>query len=173
MLPSVRRGEPYRSGNLTWSPNGTQILLTLGFRKGGGLFVMSSRGDELRRLGDAGYPGYWQWSPDGSKIAFERRKKPDRAVLVTLDLASGQERPLNSTSAPGKDAGARFPTTTYNNVAHHWYYEGWTWAPDSRSLLILRDLRTRPWVVDIKTGKRTELPWDAHSMPSWQRVRSG
>ena len=133
---------------------------------------MSSRGNKLRRvLPDAAYNAFWQWSPDGSKIAFERiRKKTDRAVLVVLDLESGVERSLESTSAAGKDAGAKFPTTTYNNVVHHWFYEGWTWAPDGRSLLVLENHRTRPWVVDIETDTVRKLPWMADSMPSWQRV---
>ena len=115
-----------------------------------------------------------QWSPDGSRIAFERaRAKTDRGVIVIADLETGKERSLESTSARGKEAGARFSTVTYNNVVHHWYYEGWMWAPDGRSLLVLENHRTRPWVVDIETDTVTELPWLADSMPSWQRVTSG
>ena len=174
--------EPYHTSNLTWSPDGNQVLFSLGLgtsrspspepRKGGGLYVMSSRGDELRRLGDAGYPGFWQWSPDGSKIAFERvRNNTNRAVLVVLDLESGEERSLSSTSARLKYAGRKeFATITNNNVAHRWAYEGWTWAPDGRSLLVLENHRTRPWVVDIETDTVRKLPWLADSMPSWQRV---
>lgn len=180
--------EPYHPNYLTWSPDGTHILFELGLytrnpaptqfptpRKGGGQFVMSSRGDELHRIGEDDTNGSsWQWSPDHSRIAFERvNARTDRAVLVILDLKSGKKRPLHSTSARGKDAGAKFATTTYNNVAHHWFYESWMWAPDGRSLLVLENQRTRPWVVDVTSDTVTRLPWLADSMPSWQRVTRG
>lgn len=155
---------------LTWSPDGTRFA----FRTPGrGLFVMSARGDELRRIAD-GDPIFFQWSPDGSRIAYEHiRAKADRTVIAIRDLRSSKRRLLESTSAAGKDAGARFPTLTYNNVVHHWYYEGWMWAPDGRSLLVLENHRTRLWVVDIETDTVTKLPWLADSMPSWQRVPRG
>ncbi len=92
---------------------------------------------------------------------------------MIVDPDTGEERRLASTSAAGKEAGARFSTLTYNNVVHHWYYEGWKWAPDGRRLLVFENHRTRPWVVDIETDTVTELPWLADSMPSWQRVAVG
>jgi Tol biopolymer transport system component len=178
----LKRYEPYTPWEPTWSPDGTRIAFGLTLfkkgtpsdkREGGGFFVMSAEGDELRRIGGGDYWG-GQWSPDSSRIAFERvRAETDRAVIVIVDLDTGKERSLQSTSARGKEAGARFSTVTWNNVVHHWYYEGWMWAPDGRSLLVLENHRTHPWVVDIKTDTVTELPWLADSMPSWQRVTSG
>jgi dipeptidyl aminopeptidase/acylaminoacyl peptidase len=152
---------------LTWSPDGTRFA----FRTPGrGLFVMSARGDGPRRIAD-GDPVFFQWSPDGSRIAYEHiRAKADRTVIAIRDLRSSARRLLESTSTAGKDAGARFPTLTYNNVVHHWYYEGWMWAPDGRSLLVLENHRTRLWLVDIESDTVTKLPWLADSMPSWQRV---
>jgi WD40 repeat protein len=168
----LRPYKPFNAGAPSWSPDGARIAFGLDFflsgggYRGGGSFVMSAEGDELRRI-----RGLGQWSPDSSRMAFERvRPKTDRAVLVVLDLESGDERSLESTSAAGKDAGARFRTLTYNNVVHHWYYEGWKWAPDGRKLLVLENHRTRPWLVDIETDTVTQLPWLADSMPSWQRV---
>jgi dipeptidyl aminopeptidase/acylaminoacyl peptidase len=183
LTSALKRYEPYHAGQLTWSPDGTRILFDLGLarstpttasptwtpRPGGGLFVMSAEGKRPRRIrgGD-----FVQWSPDSSQIAFERvRQKIDRATLVVRDLKSGEEHVLGSTLAAGKNAGAKFPTTTYNNLVHHWFYEGWTWSPDGRKLLILEDHRTRPWVIDVSTDTVTKLPWLADSMPSWQPVR--
>ena len=164
----LRRYQRHGPFWLTWSPDCTRFAF-----RGRGLFVMSARGDELRRIAD-GDPTFFQWSPDGSRIAYEHiRAKADRAVIAIFDLRSDKRSLLESTSASGKDAGARFPTLTYNNVVHHWYYEGWMWAPDGRSLLVLENHRTRPWVVDIERDTITELRWLADSMPSWQRVPRG
>jgi dipeptidyl aminopeptidase/acylaminoacyl peptidase len=164
MVDRYQRLDPFW---LTWSPDGTRFA----FRTPGrGLYVMSATGDKLHQLAN-GDPIFFQWSPDGSRIAYEHlRGKADRAVIAIRDLRSSERRLLESTSATGKDAGARFPTLTYNNVVHHWYYEGWIWAPDGRSLLVFEDHRTRPWVVDVERDTITKLPWLADSMPSWQRV---
>jgi hypothetical protein len=51
-----------------------------------------------------------------------------------------------------------------------WDYEGWSWSPDGRSIVLLEQAGTRPFVVDVETGEATELPWDADSAPSWQRA---
>lgn len=131
----LKRYEPFFTHVMTWSPDGTRIAIHLSryeapsdyapLREGTGLFVMSGEGDELRRIGE-GFP--WQWSPDSSRVAFEReRAETDRAVIVVADLESGKKRSLESTSAAGKDGGARFSTLTDNKSGHHWYYEGWRW----------------------------------------------
>jgi Tol biopolymer transport system component len=166
LLP--RRYEGKFVGLTTWSPDAARIA----FELDESVYVMDADGTDLRRLGDL--HNSLQWSPDGSKIAYDREgTDPDRptAVIVIVDLASGVERVLEATRATQK-TGARFHTTSSNRY-HTWYHEGWSWAPDGRSLLVLENHRTRPWVVDIETDTVTELPWLADSMPSWQRVTSG
>jgi dipeptidyl aminopeptidase/acylaminoacyl peptidase len=164
-----------------WSPDGRRI----GFQTFGsdedGVFVMSAEGHKLRRLTRGQNSLHWQWSSDGSRIAFERgpplvstnRKPTDRGVITIVGLDSGKKRTLESTSVARKDAGARFPTVTYNNQGFQAYYEGWQWSPDGRSLLVLENHRTRPWVVDVERDTITKLPWLADSMPSWQRLPRG
>lgn len=157
--------EPFVPDWLTWSPDGRQIL----FLMDSGLYVLSADGSELRHVATSGFAGLW--SPDSSRIAFGRaRPATDEAVLVVVDLTSGEEHVLESTAATGKDAGARFSTITNNNVVHHWFHEGWMWAPDGRDLLVLDEPGAHPWVVDVVTDTATELPWFADSMPTWQRL---
>lgn len=167
--------EPYNTGELKWSPDGSRILFGLGIypRGGSGLFVMSEDGSGVRRVAtdydEKGLTGLW--SPDSSRIAIERRRPDvDQAVLAVVDLDSGDACELESTAASGKDAGAKSSTLSYNNVEHHWYHEGWMWSPDGRSLLVLDEPGAHLKVIDIVTDTATELPWRADSMPSWQQL---
>jgi len=158
--------------NPTWSPDGTRILLLLD----ADVVVFSAESGDARYLG----PGWMPlWSPDGSSIAFEDFSHwlPDPEAILDLadetriavhDLASGSKRVLESSVSPLKE-GATIWTIT-GNPKHDYYYEGWSWSPDGRSLLILRDHRTRPIVVTVATDTAIELPWETDSFPSWQRV---
>lgn len=152
----------------TWSPDGAMIMFMLDSEA----FVMNPDGADPRLVGDGWSP---LWSPDSNSIAFERlTPDPDGsvAVIVIINLGSGAEEVLEATST-GVKSGTPFHTITNNTFHTGWYYEGWSWSPDGRSLLILESHRTRPWVVDVETGRVTELPWEADSAPSWQRVASG
>jgi Tol biopolymer transport system component len=108
------------------------------------------------------------WSPDGSHIAFERYSttgagpEPDQeAVIAIVDVQSGAERVLEATRN-GRQ-GQVTPPIGY-------FYWGWSWAPDGRHLLVLARQGSRLMTVDIATGLASELPWEADSPGSWQRV---
>jgi dipeptidyl aminopeptidase/acylaminoacyl peptidase len=177
---ALGRYKPYFVEMLTWSPDAARIAFRLDLYNsptdwlGSGIFVMDADGSDLRRVVGNGWDRH-QWSPDASKLAYDRESndpdQPPTGVIVITDLASGAERVLEATRAAQKN-GARFDTVT-DNMGHTWYHEGWSWAPDGRSLLVLENHRTRPWVVDIETDTVTKLPWLADSMPSWQRVTTG
>ena len=176
---ALKRYKPYFVEMLTWSPDGARIAFRLDLYKsptewlGSGIFVMNADGSDLRRVVGNGLDRH-QWSPDGSKLAYDwEGNEPDRptGVIVITDLASGAKRVFEATRAQQKK-GARFHTVSFNTY-HTWYHEGWSWAPDGRSLLVLENHRTRPWVVDLETDTVTELPWLADSMPSWQPVPNG
>ncbi len=184
---SIKENEPYAVCCAGWSADGSLILFSL-FRidasgtQALGLFgsvVMNANGTDVRRLGR----DVWgQWSPDSSRIAFARcSADPARpgAAIVIIEIATGIERVLDATSVETKTEGSVPAPRSSGEALCSWYsapggrngeYEGWSWAPDGRSIVLLATRGTRPIVVDVETGRATELPWDADSAPSWQRV---
>jgi WD40 repeat protein len=172
------RDEVEFGGKPVWSPDGSKIVFG-GIEKPSGTgpavaparedfhtYVMNADGSDLRGYEDGFHT---LWSPDGSSIALERRT-PDEssAVIVIVDLETAAERVLEATTAE-KKVGSKFHTVSWNTY-HTWFYEGWSWTPDGRSIIVLERPGTRPFTVDIETGQVTELPWEAHATPSWQRV---
>lgn len=162
----------------TWSPDGAAIVVSLlGWAEAAGGFsiqvwVLNAEGGDLHRLGPGAAP---MWSPDGSSIAYEHfgpdwdaQALPAERRLAVYDVVSGTKRVLDSSVSSLKE-GATVQTIT-NNPMHAWYWEGWSWSPDGRSILILKDHGTRPVVVDVETDTATELPWETDSFPSWQRA---
>ena len=153
------------AGNPTWSPDGANFVVEFA----DDMVVMDAEGGDPHNLGPGSEP---TWSPDSSSVAsadFGRgeRLQVDEVRIAVHDLASGTKRILESTVTQVK-RGAAVQTIT-NNTMHTWYHEGWSWSPDGRSLLLLKDHRTRPVVVDGATDTATELPWETDSFPSWQR----
>ena len=171
---------------LRWSPDGSMIAFELGWGDREpfeiGSFVMQADGTEVRRLERIDGNSF-AWSPDGTMLAFQRCSNHpggDGSVIVLVDVASGSERILEATSVLTKREGAPFgqPAGTdeplcgwYEDAdGRAWDYEGWSWSPDGRSIVMLERAGTRPMVVDIDTGQATDLPWEADSAPSWQRI---
>jgi dipeptidyl aminopeptidase/acylaminoacyl peptidase len=152
-----------------WSPDGSKIAFAgdqVDLSDGRGVFVMNADGSDVRLVGREG--GGQAWSPDGSHIAFERYSttgagpEPDQeAVIVIVDVQSGAERVLETTRN-GRQ-GQVTPPIGY-------FYWGWSWAPDGRHLLVLARQGSSLMTVDIATGLAGELPWEADSPGSWQRV---
>ncbi len=159
---------------LSWSPDGSMISFGMGWGDRGpteyGTFVMQANGTDVRLLGGGG-----PWSPDGSMIAFHRGC-PDSGrqggVIVVVDVASGAERVLEATAVQTKFEGnpSLMPPGDTDGCLDGRDYEGWSWSPDGRSIVMLERLGTRPLVIDVESGEATELPWEADSPPSWQRI---
>ena len=187
-IEGLERYQPYyfQPWALVWSPDGSMIAFELGWGDREpfeiGSFVMRADGTDVRRLERIDSFSV-AWSPDGTALAFQRcRSHPggDGSIIVLVDVASGSERILEATAvltkregAPlGQPAGTDEPLCGYYQgpTGRAWDYEGWSWSPDGRSIVMLESSGTRPMVVDVETGQATELPWEADSAPSWQRI---
>jgi Tol biopolymer transport system component len=97
-----------------WSPDGERIAFRSD-RDGGGIFVMSSTGESVRRLTDFGYSP--SWSPDGTEIVVSAGtffSPTDRGATVrglwALDVRSGAKRDIS---------------TAYEGLQPNWSPHGW------------------------------------------------
>jgi len=154
-----------------WSPDGSMIVFTALVESGHTrLFVMNADGSELRSLSRAAddvdprlgvEERFPSWSPDGSRIVFDRGRSDAPTTLATtfrvvvVDVNTGAEWELGAPEIDGERNDA---------------YPGHTWSPDGRSVVVLERPGTRPLVIDAESGHAAELPWEADSPPSWQRV---
>jgi Tol biopolymer transport system component len=93
---------PDSPGNDThpaFSPDGARIAFR-SERDGGGLFVMGSTGESVRRLADFGYNP--SWSPDGREIVVstvtfdEVASRSGRGELWAIEVASGSKRRIET-----------------------------------------------------------------------------
>jgi Tol biopolymer transport system component len=93
----LTKDEPADDIEPAFSPDGTQIAFR-SERQGGGIFLMGSTGESVRRLTDTGYTP--AWSPDGKEIVFvtESIRDPlDRyytSELWSVDVTAGAKRKL-------------------------------------------------------------------------------
>jgi Tol biopolymer transport system component len=169
--------EPYGVSTPAWSPDGSMISFSLHRVNGNqwvgliDVFVMNADGSSLRPLkGDISW--MLAWSPDGSMIAAQRgRTDREGAVIVVIDVSSGVVRVLEATSVETKVEGDwSLDSGGSSSTGRKWDYEGWSWSPNGRSIVLLERHGTRPLTVDVETGLATQLPWEADSAPSWQRI---
>ena len=144
-------------GEFAWSPDGSMLAFT-SFEAGNDddVFVVNSDGTGLRSfvaspLGEHSP----QWSPDGTRISFERwplrDSDPGTADIYTVGLDGGGEVPL--VTSTGWDTGA-------------------VWSPDGGRLAFTRDRGgdEEIYVVNAdSSGERqlTDLPDASATEPAW------
>ena len=160
-------------GPARWSPDGSKIAVTL--QQGGSearMHVMNADGTGLRQL--AHTEGTWiendpAWSPDGTRVAFNRWQRDDTGgwfvqpiAIVALDSVAATPIGVGPASegaliewAPDGQSILTLPGTLL---------EAYTWSPGAPGTI------ARPTFINLADGTSRQLDWSVGSIASWQRV---
>jgi Tol biopolymer transport system component len=160
-------------GPARWSPDGSKIAVTM--QQGLGearMYVMNADGTGLRQL--AFTEGTWvendpAWSPDGTRIAFNRWRRDDAGdwfvqpiAIVAIDTVGSTPIGIGPASegaliewAPDGESILTLPGTLL---------EAYTWSPGAPGTI------ARPTFIDLAEGTSRQLDWSVGSNASWQRV---
>ena len=138
------------AGQVGWSPDGKIVFESrVGTPTKGHyqVYVMNPDGSGKRALLKPGDEGP-SWSPDGRKLAFNRRQKGSHGIYVMNADGSGERR-LTATSSGGVLAGA--------------------WSPDGRKIAFMAQNRQIYVVNADGTGQRrlTRPSTFYYSAPAW------
>jgi Tol biopolymer transport system component len=157
----VTRNEAFAwNADPAWSPDGQQIAFTSN-RSGNcasasadrckDLYVMNADGSRQRQLtGNATVDAFDAWSPDGQKIAFQRRSKGTNWEIHVMNADGSGQRNLTRNRSHDLDA---------------------AWSPDGRSI-VFRTSRHGKWelyVMNANGSGQQRLTRTAanESRPSW------
>jgi dipeptidyl aminopeptidase/acylaminoacyl peptidase len=94
---------------------------------------------------------YPVWSPDGSRLAFERTEGLNRVRVVVGSSAGGavvETGPAFSASSPPRLA----------------------FSPDGSRLIAFDPVESAIWILDVTGGAADQLPSTAGDLPSWQSL---
>ena len=156
LIPLAATGNPdFSLQEPRFSPDGSRIAYhrwddaTQTMR----LYVADADGTDPRELGardDIWFTGWPVWSNDGTRIAATHVPRGANlpGALVVIDVATDE---ITRTGPDSNDS--RFE-----------------WAPDDSKILMSRNDGSIQFLLDPDGGPVIELPWDAGSYPSWQRL---
>jgi Tol biopolymer transport system component len=156
----MRGAQHFSQANPVWSPDGRWIAYrdnTGSFEASTALMLIDAAGGEPRRLattsGQTESFGMLSWSPDGTRLVYERRRSPlpNDFLVATFDVARATERVIS----PDRVRGV-LPV----------------WSSDGRSLAYLEAARTTPesWhvvIVDPDGRNRRDLGPVADCAITW------
>ncbi len=150
-------------GDVVWSPSGEQFAYGRSYRRANiEMRIADADGSNDHVVGSsegAQFVAWPQWSPDGTKLLFERGVGQDAIDSrndvrpVVIDVATGAETEIDVRIENGA---------------------GKEWAPDGTVILAHRmadDGSALPqefW--DVSTGAVSAAPWESRSYPAWQRL---
>jgi TolB protein len=123
-----------------WSPDGSRLALTSGPIGRPGIYLASSAGGGLTRVGTGyGYCTEPRWNPVVANQLVFTFQSGGRLGLAVIDLAAGTVTPV--------------PVTSALDLSHA------AWCADGRHVVATQATKTNSWlaVVDTVTGKVTRL----------------
>jgi Tol biopolymer transport system component len=162
---SALRGSQHDLSAVHWSPNGKLVAFNCAAPTNvdvSHVCVMNADGTDIRQLtdeSDAWFETDFVWSPDSTRIAFNRWYNGSVRPIGVASIAGG---PVVDTGPTPASEGALF-----------------NWSPDGTTLLSLpaRLLHSpsgaqpaRPLAIDVATGNAHEVDWEVRGEASWQRV---
>jgi Tol biopolymer transport system component len=151
-----------------WSPDGRQVAFTLHPPENpdlGRVYVVNVDGTGLRRVSHLERPfrtideEHVTWSPDGTRVAFNRwissSNSNDVRPVTIVDVATGAEHELKNVEVNG--------------------YNSWGWSPDGTSILQVPGEGSADndtvLVVDATTGEVIKTGWSVSGAARWQRLQ--
>jgi Tol biopolymer transport system component/DNA-binding winged helix-turn-helix (wHTH) protein len=138
---------PLQAGSPRWSADGKRIAFHAS--QPGNLwksFVISAEGGNPEPLASEPFTqASPDWMPDGSdSIIYSRAYQGEGPALYTFDLASGRSERIAGTDG------------LYGPI----------WSPDGRHLSVVDPVTDYVFLLDLKTGKRTQIAGPAR-WPAW------
>jgi TolB protein len=133
-------GPPGTSVNPAWSASGLKVAFSSDRDGSAGLYVMDLlTGATVRITGAVGFSDSRpSWSPDGTRIAFERLDAAAAATDVWIVASDGSSAPVDFTSSPGNDGAP-------------------AWSPDGTKLAFSTD-RTGDFEIFLANADGTGTP---------------